>query len=538
MTQFINGGTFSGMISNGFAALENKKSLINDLNVFPVPDGDTGTNMSLTLGSGVQALTRVSSESISEVSDAAASALLRGARGNSGVILSLLFRGIARALKGAKTADAAVFAAALQNGVKAAYKAVMKPAEGTILTVSRLAADAAAEYARKGKDIDELFCVLLSAGEEALADTVNQNPTLQKAGVVDAGGKGFLCIMDGMARFLQGEIIPLPDGESKGKETAAPADSQEEIRFTYCTELIIRRSGSRPAETLKEFCAGAGDSLVFVEEDGIIKLHVHTNIPGEVITRALGYGDLADIKIENMRLQHEQRAPRPAPPAPLTPPAKYGVVTVCAGDGMESLFKELGADAIVTGGQTMNPSTADILRQVESVNAETVFVFPNNKNIIMAANQCVPLATRKVVVIPTTTVPQGISALLGFDREAGVQECTAQFLETAKHVHTAQITYAVRDSAFDDQQIQAGEYICLLEGSLIANSRDFAALLDKVGRRLAEFTPDVVTLYYGADVTKEEAEKAQQQLSACVPDAEMVLVRGGQPVYSYLISVE
>ncbi|UOO38798.1 DAK2 domain-containing protein [Oscillospiraceae bacterium CM] len=588
------------MILNGAAAIENHKGEINELNVFPVPDGDTGTNMSLTMGAGAAALSNAPVATVGKASDVTAAALLRGARGNSGVILSLLFRGIARRLKDLETAGAADFAQAITDGVDSAYKAVMKPAEGTILTVSRLLAEAAVLEAEKTDDIEAVLEASLKAGGEALANTINQNPILKKAGVVDAGGKGFLYIMEGMLKALRGVTVFQNETGSVGAEKADFSDFETaDINFTYCTEFIAGRASTKDVGLLRAFLDALGDSVVVVDDDEIIKVHVHSNEPGAVLTEALTYGPLLSVKIENMKEQHtgklvETRAPQPEPaalpeageaapmpePAPVpetipeqseampfwgasmpdVPPAEsvpdetavaapdddvlsepekdFAVVAVCAGAGLCGVFRELGADAIIIGGQTMNPSTADILAKIEAVPSQTVFVLPNNKNIIMAAQQCMRLTEKKVVVIPTKTMPQGISAMIALDVGASVTENIALMEQAAGRVHTAQITYAARDSSYDGHVITAGDYIALLEDTLVATGKDTASLVDAVAVSLAAFSPEFITVFSGEDVDAETADSVLKRLTTAIPQAEASLVDGGQPVYYFLISAE
>lgn len=530
------------------AALEENKQIINELNVFPVPDGDTGTNMSLTMSAAAIELSKKSHSEICAAADCVASALLRGARGNSGVILSLLFRGIAKSLKGKETANAAEFAAALSSGVDAAYKAVMKPAEGTILTVSRMAANAAVDFAKDNDDLETMFDCLLHAAREALADTVNINPVLTRAGVVDAGGEGFVVIMDAMLACMQGRAAaPVTAAAPAAAAPASGADFSEfdtgEITFSYCTEFIVARENQKSPELLRSFLENLGDCVVVVDDDEIIKVHVHTNVPGDVLTEALTYGPLQTVKIENMRNQHtalssDAQPGKPEEPAIAPAEKQYGVVTVCAGAGMTEIFQELGADRIVTGGQTMNPSTEDILTEVNKTPAETVFVLPNNKNIIMAAEQCVSLTEKQVVVIPTKTVPQGVAAMLSLD-PTGAQEQIAQALSgAAESVHTALVTYAARDSDFDGHDIHAGEYLALLDGALIGSFSDFAALQQAIADAVEDLEPEIISVYYGEDVNQTDAEDVGVALENAFPDADVNVVNGGQPVYYYMISIE
>lgn len=555
MIHSVDAALYKSMIKSGAALLDKNKQLVNELNVFPVPDGDTGTNMSMTINAGVTALETADAPTVTAVADKAASALLRGARGNSGVILSLLFRGMGKAMKGVKELTVFDFSAALSEGVTAAYKAVMRPTEGTILTVSRLVADAAARYAEQGEDFIELFEAILPAGQEALESTVELNPVLKKAGVVDSGGQGYMFLLEGMLAALKGEPITSDGSEDDGPGRADfAAFKDEDITFTYCTEFIVNRENHRSPEVIRDYLLSVGDSLVFVEDDEIIKAHVHTDQPGEVLTQALKYGSFVSVKIENMRRQHTSmvdaaassepkvrlhgKSAEPETPAEAAPEKKYGTVAVCAGDGMEEVFRNLGVDALVTGGQTMNPSTQDILWAVQSVPAEIVFVLPNNKNIIMAAQQCDALSDKKVVVIPSKTVPQGVSALVSFDDTLEEEELTEALTEATKTVRTAQITYASRDSDFDGHQISAGEYLALLESGILGSGPDLAELVAKIGERFHEQDVEVITVYYGEDVDEESAEAVADLLSADFPDADVTVIRGGQPVYYYMISAE
>jgi DAK2 domain fusion protein YloV len=548
LREFIDAAVFKDIILCASAALEQNRQLINELNVFPVPDGDTGTNMSLTMGAAAAELSKKSFPTLSAAADCAASAMLRGARGNSGVILSLLFRGLAKRLKGAEKADAKLYAAAMSDGVDAAYKAVMKPAEGTILTVSRVATSAAVEFAEHGSDLELMLSCAVESAIEALADTINLNPVLARAGVVDAGGKGYVFILEATLSVLRGEsFVPVEhvaDAAEEPKERADFSDfSTGEIAFAYCTEFICGRENPKEPALLRTFLEGLGDCVVVVDDDEIIKVHVHTNVPGTVLTEALTYGPLLKVKIENMREQHSEMAGGEAAavnaePKIAEPEKPFGAVAVCAGAGMAGLFRELGADRIVTGGQTMNPSTEDILTEINRTPAETVFVLPNNKNIIMAAEQCIPLTEKNVVVIPTKTVPQGITALLSLDETATEEEITEGMAEAIASVHTALVTYAARDSDFDGHQIHAGEYLALLDGSLVGSYTNIDTLLDELSWSVDELAPAVISVYYGEDVHEEDADRAAAKLGACFPDAEISVVNGGQPVYYYMISIE
>lgn len=552
MKELIDAAVFRDIILCASAALEQNRQLINELNVFPVPDGDTGTNMSLTMGAAAAEMKKRDFPTLTAAADSAASAMLRGARGNSGVILSLLFRGLAKKLKGCEAADAKTFAAAMSAGVDAAYKAVMKPAEGTILTVSRVATSSAVEFAEHGGDLELMLSCAIESAQEALADTVNLNPVLKRAGVVDAGGKGYVFILEATLAVLRGEAYV---AEAQPEEGEAPVEVKEradfndfstgEIAYAYCTEFICGRDNPKDPDELRSFLQTLGDCVVVVDDDEIIKVHVHTNVPGTVLTEALTYGPLLKVKIENMREQHSEmaggeaaHASEPAEPefAPAEKP--YGAVAVCAGEGMAELFRELGVDRIVTGGQTMNPSTEDILNEVNRTPAETVFVFPNNKNIQMAAEQCIPLTEKKVVVIPTKTVPQGISAMLMMDESADVDSLREAMLEAAAGVHTALVTYAARDSEYDGFEIHAGEYLALMDGALLGSYTELDKLFDALGDKAEEYSPAVVSVYYGEDVSDSDAEGAGELFTSRFPDAEISVVNGGQPVYYYMISIE
>ena len=557
MKDYIDAAAFKEMILCADAALHANIQQINELNVFPVPDGDTGTNMCLTLNNAANELRKRSFTSIDKAADCVSSGLLRGARGNSGVILSLLFRGIAKRLKGMETAGAVEFAGALNDGVDAAYKAVMKPAEGTILTVSRLASEAAAQAADAGATLEHTLECAIAAGNDALADTINLNPVLKKAGVVDAGGKGYMVILGAILSSLRGEVVS-PDSAVEVKdEGESPFDvfDTEDITFAFDTVFIVRKTDPDVDLTpYRAFLNSIGDSLVIGEDDEAFKVHVHTNTPGDALNEAQKYGVLELAKIENMRTQHDDIvAGRKAQTTDdldaieeelengggvAAPEKEFGIVTVCAGAGMEKLFRELGADGVVTGGQTMNPSTDDILREINRTPASTVFVFPNNKNIIMAAEQCIPLTEKRVIVIPTKTVPQGVSALLNFNPDEGEAELAEMMVNAMQSVHTAMVTYAARDSDFDGHAIHAGEYLALLDGALLGSYTNLKTLFKELSWAFDEFSPEFITVYYGADVQQADAEDAAGTITGCFPDAEVSVVDGGQPVYYYMISVE
>ena len=559
MHDTINGAMFKEMLLFGTVSIAQAQQAINDLNVFPVPDGDTGTNMSLTIQPAAQELKKIEPATVDQAASVTASALLRGARGNSGVILSLLFRGISKELKGCKEADGAAFAAAMQEGVAAAYNAVMKPAEGTILTVSRLAAERAASAAEEQNSVEYVLEQAIAQGEITLAQTTDMNPVLKKAGVVDAGGKGFLLILGGMLSALRGEERP----ELTAEDTQEKADfamlSEEDITFTFDTVFIVRKSG-RSIEPFRRFLDGIGDSLVIGEDDEAFKVHVHTDIPGEALSEAQKYGTLELAKIENMRTQAQQLAAGGTAQSTddldaieqeleaagqednseeAAPEKDYGFLAVCAGDGLASVFTDLGADGVISGGQTMNPSTESILREIRKVPARTVFVLPNNKNIIMAAQQCMGLTEKNVVVIPTASIPQGVSAMMAVDPDMSDADAIAKAMtDAAQNVSTAQITYAARNSDFDGFDIHEGDYLALLDGKLHGTDRDVSALLGGLADEAASRGAEFITVFYGEDVAEEDAHKACDIFTHKCPDAEINLICGGQPVYYYIISIE
>ena len=558
MHDTINGAMFKEMLLFGTVSIAQAQQAINDLNVFPVPDGDTGTNMSLTIQTAAQELKKIEPATVDQAASVTASALLRGARGNSGVILSLLFRGIAKELKGCKEADGAAFAAALQEGVAAAYNAVMKPAEGTILTVSRLAAERAASAAEEQNSVEYVIEQAIAQGEITLAQTTDMNPVLKKAGVVDAGGKGFLLILGGMLSALRGEERPELTEENAQEKADFAMLNEEDITFTFDTVFIVRKSG-RSIEPFRRFLDGIGDSLVIGEDDEAFKVHVHTDIPGEALTEAQKYGTLELAKIENMRTQAQQlaaggkaqstddleaieqelEAAEPENAGEAEPEKDFGFLAVCAGEGLANVFTDLGADGVISGGQTMNPSTESILKEIKKVPAHTVFVLPNNKNIIMAAQQCIGLTEKTVVVIPTASIPQGVSAMMAVDPDMSDADAIAKAMtDAAQCVSTAQITYAARNSDFDGFDIHEGDYLALLDGKLLGTDRDVSALLDGLSDEAASREAEFITVFYGEDVNEEDAHKACDAFTRKCPDAEVNLICGGQPVYYYIISIE
>ena len=541
MKQTINGAQLRMLLLNAAASIEIHKQKLNELNVFPVPDGDTGTNMAMTINAAASDLRKTEDPSLEKAASVAASAMLRGARGNSGVILSLLFRGISKKLKGHNEADGVLWAEALQEGVDAAYKAVMKPAEGTILTVARLAAAKAHQAAQENNHLEYVHEAALEEAKVALANTTNQNPVLKKAGVVDAGGKGWVYALDAMLSALRGEEVVAPESTGETKDQANFADfDEEDITFTYCTEFIIGRENQNDPEELRAFLTTLGDSLVLVDDDEIIKVHVHTDNPGLALQEGLKYGNFQTVKIENMRLQHTEKVLTEQEKAPTIaqPEKPFGVVSVCAGDGLADVFKNLGVDEIISGGQTMNPSTQDILRAVNKVPAETVFILPNNKNIIMAAQQVEGLTPKNIVVIPSKTVPQGVTAMLSFNPEGELQENVEAMTEALGTVETLQVTYAARNSDFDGHDIHEGDYLALWGNQLFGTSRDVKALLKSMAQKLNEEGKEFITIYYGEDISEKHAQKTADIFADACPDADVNLIRGGQPVYYYMISGE
>ena len=562
MVQHIDAAAFQRMVIHAAASINAQKQPINDLNVFPVPDGDTGTNMSLTIGAAAAEMRKNHYTAVGQAAQGTASALLRGARGNSGVILSLLFRGFAKAIKEKETMDGRDLAIALDFGVAAAYKAVMKPAEGTILTVSRLAAARAAGAARETDDLEAVLEAAIEEGQTALSNTVNQNPVLKKAGVVDAGGKGFFVILQGMLDELRG--LPMPD--AGGEDTAAKEKAEfselteEEITFAFDTVFIVRKNDPDvDLDPFRAYLNSIGDSLVIGEDDEAFKVHVHTNTPGDALNESQKYGILELAKIENMRTQAadlaagrkaqstddleaveaELEAQETAAPAKAAPEKRFGYVAVCAGEGLEAVFRDLGVDGLVGGGQTMNPSTQDILKAIEATPAEIVYVLPNNKNIIMAAQQCVPLCEdKKVVVLQTKTVPQGISAMLAADPEASEEDNTSAMTEAFGRVRTSEVTYAARDSDFGGFAIKQGDYLALEEHQLFGTDQDLEALLDRLAHAQTHQEAEFISLFYGEDVTEEQAQRAEAIFATACPNAEVSLLPGGQPVYYYMISAE
>ena len=555
MTDRISGGAFKDMVAFGAACIAQQKQAINDLNVFPVPDGDTGTNMSLTIQTAVAELRKVQPATVDEAAKVTASGLLRGARGNSGVILSLLFRGMSKVFKGLTEADGAQLASAMQEGVSTAYGAVMKPAEGTVLTVSRLAAQRALEAAGERNDAAYVLEEAIKTGYTTLAETIEMNPVLKKAGVVDAGGKGYLIILEGMLRSLRGEAVPEVEETAEEKADFA-AIGDEDITFAFDTVFTVRKTSDKPLDGLRAYLGSIGDSLVIGEDDESFKVHVHTDTPGDALNEAQKYGTLELAKIENMRTQAADLAAgkkaqstddldaieeelENSACAVAAPEKRYGFLAVCAGDGLAEVFRDLGVDRIVSGGQTMNPSTDDILREVNRTPSEVVFVLPNNKNIIMAAQQCVGLSEKEVIVVPTATVPQGISAMMAVDPEDNnPQSILSAMTAAAEHVTTAQITYAARNSDFDGFAINEGDYLALCDGKLLGTDRSLDALLEKLAQVAADKDAEFITVYTGEGVDEAQAQQASAIFQSRCPGAEITALPGGQPVYYYIVAIE
>ena len=538
-------------IISGANNIASHKQEVDSLNVFPVPDGDTGTNMSMTMGAAARELARLpSSAPVSEVASAAASALLRGARGNSGVILSLLFRGFSKGLSGQKSADGKQLAHALGIGVEAAYKAVMKPTEGTILTVARVSAERGKEFAETNDEITAVWQTILDQANQTLSETPEMLPVLKKAGVVDAGGKGLIVIFEGMMSVFSGNDICTGDVPLGVAATPSPSeftfeDDHENITFGYCTEFIVNREGEKDPLALRAYLESIGDCVVVVDDEEIIKVHVHTDNPGLAIQEGLTFGPLSNMKIDNMRLQHQALVvedPSAAPKkayVPVDESIDCGFVAVSAGEGIESLFLDLGVNTVVKGGQTMNPSTEDILAAIESVPARTVFVLPNNKNIIMAAEQTIHLADRQVFVLPTRTIPQGLSAMLAYDPELSAEENFMAMQKAADRVQSGSITFAARDSHFDGHNIKQGEILALEGSKLLFTERDLERAVVKLVTKLARKDASFVTLIHGQDVDPADAERICQAVDQKLDRGiEVNLVNGGQPVYYFLISVE
>ncbi len=549
----LKGKLFRDSLISAGISIENNRRRVDELNVYPVPDGDTGTNMSMTMSAAARELELADDNiTVSQAADIAASALLRGARGNSGVILSLLFRGFSKGFAGLETADCIHIAKAMEIGVEAAYKSVMNPTEGTVLTVARKAAERAEEIAEYSGSIQSFWNEICIAAQEALERTPEQLPVLKKAGVVDAGGQGLVIIYRAMLDVFSGNGIAKKSDKKPVARTFEvtdnSAENEEEIKYSYCTEYIIeKKTGCKDAFMLRAYLETIGDCVVVVEDDEIIKVHVHTDNPGLAIQKALEFGRFVNDpkpKIENMKIQHEMRVKDEKITnrqefVPVRPEKDFGFVAVAAGHGLEEMFKDLGADCIIKGGQTMNPSTDDILKAIHATPARTVFVLPNNKNIIMAAEQAVNLADRNVCVLPTRTIPQGISALMAFDESNTFTDNRMEMIKAIERVSTGQVTFAARDSEYEGHNIKKGEIMAFNNGKLQFAEKDVNKAAYKLAKKMTKSDTSYITVIYGADVTEEQAESLIESLEAKLGSKiEIMLVNGGQPVYYYIISVE
>ena len=557
----INGDILRDAIISATNNLSNYRKAVDDLNVFPVPDGDTGTNMSMTLSNSARELEKLSGATAGKVASVNASALLRGARGNSGVITSLLFRGFAKGIGDDEFLTPENVTNAFVFGVEAAYKAVMKPTEGTILTVARVASEYAKEALEQGKDELAVFEYAIAGAKKALEETPELLPALKKAGVVDAGGKGFVLILEGMLSVMKDGVMIKSNAVTKDEQDEedssfnAAGEFETEITFTYCTEFIVKRAEdcSTDPKELRAYLETIGDCVVVVDDDEIIKVHVHTDHPGNAIENGLTFGSLINMKIENMRDQHEkakheasEAKKKPAKSAdrtetfiPVEPTKPVGFVSVCAGDGLAELFRDLGVDTVVSGGQTMNPSTDDILKAIEATPAETVFVLPNNKNIIMAAEQTIPISTRKVIVIHTRTIPQGISAMLNFDPDSDDNTNAIEMQKSTERIATGQITFAARDADVDGVKIKQGELMALLGGKITFVDTNLEKTVLKLLKKMVKPSSEFITVIHGSDVTEEQAASIEAQIEEKFGSkAEITFINGGQPIYYYILSVE
>lgn len=547
-TNTVDVKMLSRMFLSGAKNLEAKKEWINELNVFPVPDGDTGTNMTLTIMSAASEVSALSDPTMKTLAKAISSGSLRGARGNSGVILSQLLRGFTRVIEKADKVDAQTFARAFEKGVETAYKAVMKPKEGTILTVARGAAIKAMEIAEDAENLESFFADVIAEAEAVLARTPEMLPVLKEAGVVDSGGQGLLEVLKGAFDGYMGKEIDLTFEKPKSGVSVKPVSAEEsDIKFGYCTEFIIMLEKEFPEKeehAFKEYLMSIGDSLVVVADDEIVKVHVHTNDPGQAIQKALTYGQLSNMKIDNMRLEHHEKVIKEAEKmaaqqAAQEPAKEVGFISVSVGDGMGQIFRELGADYLIEGGQTMNPSTEDVLQAIAHVNAENIFIFPNNKNIILAANQARDLTEDKnIIVIPTKTIPQGITALISYVPDKTVEQNTEEMMEAMKNVKTGQITYAVRDTKIDDKEIRQGDIMGIGDHGILAVGKEIEDTAVAMVQEMADEDSEIISVYYGADVTAEDAEQFAARLEELYPDFDVELNEGGQPIYYYVVSVE
>lgn len=546
--QEIDAKMFSKMFLAAAKSLENKKEWINELNVFPVPDGDTGTNMTMTIMSAAREVSALGdSADMESLCKAISSGSLRGARGNSGVILSQLFRGFTKRIKTEKVMTIPVLAEGFDKAVETAYKAVMKPKEGTILTVARGIADKAKELVAEGcEDMGTFISSVIEQAKYVLSQTPEMLPVLKQAGVVDSGGQGLVEVLSGaFDAFCGKEIdltVPEASGERAGRGTVSDTKEEAEIRFGYCTEFIIllsRNFNIKAEMDFKAYLESIGDSIVCVTDDDVVKVHVHTNDPGLAIQKALKYGALSNIKIDNMRIEHQEKLFKEAQAQKAEPPKEYGFIAVSAGDGLGEIFKSLGVDHIIEGGQTMNPSTADILSAVDQVNAKTIFILPNNKNIILAANQAAELTTDKnLLVIPSKTIPQGITAVINFMPELSADENEENMIREIANVHTAQVTYAVRDTVIDDKEIKKGDFMGLGDKGILSVGTSVHEVAKAAVAEMVTEDSELISIYYGSDVKKEDAEAFRKQVEDAVASCDVELQYGGQPIYYYVMSVE
>lgn len=547
-TNTVDAKMLSRMFLSGAKNLEAKKEWINELNVFPVPDGDTGTNMTLTIMSAASEVSALENPTMKTLAKAISSGSLRGARGNSGVILSQLLRGFTKVIEKSETADAVTFARAFEKGVETAYKAVMKPKEGTILTVAKGAAVKALEIADEAENLESFFADVIAEAEAVLAKTPEMLPVLKEAGVVDSGGQGLLEVLKGAFDGFLGKEIDLTFEKPTSGIAVKPVSAEESnIKFGYCTEFIIMLEKEFPEKeekAFKEYLMSIGDSLVVVADDEIVKVHVHTNDPGQAIQRALTYGQLSNMKIDNMRLEHHEKVIKEAEKmaaqqAVLEPAKEVGFISVSVGQGMGDIFRELGADYLIEGGQTMNPSTEDVLQAISHVNAENIFIFPNNKNIILAANQARDLTEDKnIIVIPTKTIPQGITALISYVPDKTVEQNTEEMMEAMGNVKTGQITYAVRDTRIDDKEIRQGDIMGIGDHGILAVGKEIEDTAVATVQEMTDEDSEIISIYYGADVSAEDAEQLAERLEDMYPDYDVELNEGGQPIYYYVVSVE
>lgn len=547
-TNTVDAKMLGRMFLSGAKNLEAKKEWINELNVFPVPDGDTGTNMTLTIMAAASEVSALSDPTMKTLAKAISSGSLRGARGNSGVILSQLLRGFTKSIEHHEQVDAMAFARAFEKGVETAYKAVMKPKEGTILTVAKGAAVKALEIAEDSENLETFFEDVIAEAEEVLSRTPEMLPVLKEAGVVDSGGQGLLEVLKGAFDGYMGKEIDMNFEKPAHAVMSKPVSAEEsDIKFGYCTEFIIMLEKEFPEKeekAFKEYLLSIGDSLVVVADDEIVKVHVHTNAPGDAIQRALTYGQLSNMKIDNMRLEHHERLIKDAEKvaaqqAKAEPEKEVGFISVSVGDGMGEIFRELGADYLIEGGQTMNPSTEDVLQAISHVNAKNIFIFPNNKNIILAANQARDLTEDKnIIVIPTKTIPQGITALISYVPDKTVEQNTEEMLEAMTHVKTGQVTYAVRDTKIDDKEIRQGDIMGIGDKGILAVGQGIEDITVETLKEMVDEDTEIISIYYGADVTEEDAEQLCERLEELYPDFDVEINQGGQPIYYYVVSVE